>query len=129
MHINHLDLQVYDVRRSASFFERYFGLKLQSNPDSPALCILTDDEGFVLVLQRASAGERYPEGFHLGFLFDDVEKVLQLRERALAGDVAVSELIVNGRGTMVYLTAPEGYHVEVSCQRHRFPKAPPSNAA
>lgn len=128
MQINHLDLQVHDVRATAAFFQRYFGLELQSNPASPALSILTDQGGFVLVLQRAAAEQRYPEGFHLGFLLDDVESVVKLRERALADGVPVSELIVNGRGTMAYLTAPEGYYVEVSCQRHRFPAAPMSAA-
>jgi catechol-2,3-dioxygenase len=129
MHINHLDLQVHDVRSTATFFERYFGLQVQSNPTSPALLILTDEEGFVLVLQRAADAERYPEGFHLGFLLDDVESVTKLRERAVADGVPVSDLIVNGRGTMIYLTAPEGYRVEVSCQRHRFPRARYSTAA
>ena len=129
MHINHLDLQVHDVRSTAAFFERYFGLQLQSNTTSPALQILTDEEGFVLVLQRATDGERYPEGFHLGFLLDDVESVAKLRERALADGVPVSDLVVNGRGTMVYVTAPEGYRIEVSCPRHRFPKTRPSTAA
>jgi catechol 2,3-dioxygenase-like lactoylglutathione lyase family enzyme len=85
--------------------------------------ILTDEAGFVLVLQRASEPHRYPEGFHLGFLLDDVASVRVLHERAKNDGVPVSDIIVNGRGTIVYLTAPEGYYVEVSCQRHRFAPA------
>jgi len=129
MKINHLDLQVHDVILSAQFFERYFGLQLQSNASSKALAILTDSAGFVLVLQRANAAERYPEGFHLGFLLDDVDAVLALHARALADGLLVSDVIVNGRGTMIYLTAPEGYYVEVSCQKHRFAPAPQPSAA
>lgn len=123
MKLNHLDLLVYDVSRSAAFFERYFGLCLRSNPSSPALAILTDESGFVLVLQRAEPAAEYPKGFHLGFLLEDVSRVLALRDRALADGTPVSDVIVNGRGTMVYLTAPEGYHVEVSCQKHRYEPA------
>jgi catechol-2,3-dioxygenase len=125
MQLNHLDLQVYDVRTSAAFFERYFGLCVRSNPGSAALVILTDESGFVLVLQRAKPDERYPSGFHLGFLLNDVASVHSLHARALADGTPVSDVIVNGRGTMIYLTAPEGYHVEVSCQKHRFAPAPP----
>lgn len=124
MKLNHLDLLVDDVHRSAAFFERYFGLCVRSKPSSPALVVLTDEAGFVLVLQRAGAEQRYPKGFHLGFLLDDAAEVRALQARARADGIPVSELIVNGRGTMTYLTAPEGYYVEVSCQKHRFPSAP-----
>jgi catechol 2,3-dioxygenase-like lactoylglutathione lyase family enzyme len=127
MRINHLDLQVQDVGSTCRFFERYFDLKLQSNPGSPALAIMTDHGGFVLVVQRAKTEASYPEGFHLGFLLDDVESVRALHERAVADGTPVSDIIVNGRGTMIYLTAPEGYHVEVACQRRRF--APASERA
>lgn len=121
MNLNHLDLQVHDVPGTIAFFERYFGLVLRSNPSSPALAILTDGHGFVLVLQRCERpDDRYPEGFHLGFLLDDVDAVRALHTRLRADEVPVSDVIVNGRGTMVYLTRPEGYYVEVSCQRHRF---------
>lgn len=130
MHINHLDLLVHDVAATSAFFERYFGLRIETNPGSPALVIMTDPEGFVLVLQRAPAGAHYPPGFHLGFLLDDVESVRALHARASADGAAVSDVIVNGRGTMIYLTAPEGYRVEVACQNHRFGRAPaPSGEA
>lgn len=129
MKINHLDLQVHDVAKTSQFFERYFGLQIQSNPSSAALVIMTDPGGFVLVLQRSQQAERYPQGFHVGFLLDDVESVRALHARAVADGTPVSEVIVNGRGTMIYLTAPEGYYVEVSCQRHRFGSAPAPSAA
>ena len=124
MKINHLDLQVHDVASSSRFFERYFGLQIQSNASSSALVIMTDESGFVLVLQRSKRAERYPEGFHVGFLLDDVDGVRALHARAVADGLQVSDVIVNGRGTMIYLTAPEGYYVEVSCQKHRFEAAP-----
>ena len=121
MRINHLDLQVEDVQATRAFFERYFGLTLQSNASSPAIAIMTDESGFVLVLQKTKTpGERYPEGFHLGFLLDDVESVRALHARVVGDGLAVSDVIVNGRGTMIYLASPEGYRIEVSCQSHRF---------
>jgi catechol 2,3-dioxygenase-like lactoylglutathione lyase family enzyme len=120
MRVNHLDLLVSDVPATVIYFRRWFGLELRSNPGSKAIAILTDGHGFVLVLQRAAEGERYPEGFHLGFLLDDPESVRALHARAREGGADVSDVIVNGRGTHLYFTAPDGYRVEVSCQRTSF---------
>ncbi|MDB4993841.1 MAG: hypothetical protein JWM74_1273 [Myxococcaceae bacterium] len=120
MKLNHLDLQVRDVPASVAYFERFFGLTMRTKP-SPALAVLADGHGFVLVLQRAAPGEdRYPEGFHLGFLLEDADSVRALHARAKEGGAEVSDIIVNGRGTMIYFTAAEGYRIEVSCQRVDF---------
>src|SRR3954471_1604314 len=105
MKLNHLDLLVRDVRASVTYFERLFGRALRTNRDSPALAVLSDGQGFVLVLQRAQPEEiKYPEGFHLGFLVDSPDEVRALHDRALRegaeGD-EVSEVIVNGRGTLL----------------------------
>ena len=124
MKLNHLDLQVQDVATTKAFFERYFGLRTQSNPNSPALVIMKDEGGFVLVLQRARAPHRYPEGFHLGFSVADLASVHTLHARALADGTQVSDVLVNGRGAVIYLTAPEGYYVEVTC-----PPRPPAPIA
>ncbi len=118
MHLNHLDLQVSDVVASVAFFESLFGLELRSSRTSPAIAILSDGRDFVLVLQR-QASPVYPDGFHLGFLVDDVDTVLRFHERARASGAAVSDVDVNNRGTMVYCRAPDGYAVEVSCRRVR----------
>jgi catechol 2,3-dioxygenase-like lactoylglutathione lyase family enzyme len=121
MRLNHLDLQVHDVPATIAFFQRYFGLSLHTKASSPKLAILSDGQGFVFVLQQSEQPEdRYPEGFHLGFLLDDVESVRALHARACAEGAAVSDLIVNGRGTMIYFTLPEKYRVEVSCQTRRY---------
>jgi catechol-2,3-dioxygenase len=119
MNINHLDLQVSDVERHTSFFERLFGLKRVSKPGSPVIAILEDDAGFVLVLQRRKDTDRFPEGFHLGFYVDGPADVERLRERALNENVAVSGLIQNARGTTIYCTAPDGFWVEVAARPAR----------
>lgn len=121
MRLNHLDLPVRDVAANVAFLERYFGLTLQANKPSSALAILTDGHGFVLVLQRREAlGDVYGDNLHIGFLLDDAERVRALQARARADGATVSDVIVNGRGTLVYFTAPDGYKIEVSCQRVRF---------
>ncbi|HKP58943.1 MAG TPA: VOC family protein [Polyangiales bacterium] len=119
MKLNHIDIQVSDVQRSSAFFQQHFGLTPVSNPSSPAIAILNDGHDFVLVLQH-SEGANYPEGFHVGFRVDDVQTVRDVHARVCAAGVTVSEVIVNGRGTHVYVTAPDGYFVELTCARRAF---------
>jgi catechol 2,3-dioxygenase-like lactoylglutathione lyase family enzyme len=118
MKLNHLDLQVSDVQQSVDFFERYFDMEMRSSRTSPALAILSDRQGFMLVLQRRkSDADVYPEGFHLGFVVDDVESVGRVQARAKEGGLDVTDVITNNRGVMIYCKAPDGYAVEVSCPR------------
>ncbi|WP_319455715.1 MULTISPECIES: VOC family protein [unclassified Mycobacterium] len=118
MKLNHLDLQVADVRATAALFQSLFGLRLQSNSRSSSIAILGDGDGFVLVLQRTrSAAETYPSGFHFGFTLESVATVHDVQARARALQLDVTEVIENNRGTMVYCRMPDGYLVEVSSPR------------
>jgi catechol 2,3-dioxygenase-like lactoylglutathione lyase family enzyme len=119
MKLNHLDLQVPDVRAAVAFFERSFDLELCSNPSSPAIAILSDRHGFTLVLQRMQDPHAtYPEGFHLGFLLDGEAEVRERHARLVAeGAVPVTALIENNRGVMFYCTGPGGVAIEVGCRR------------
>lgn len=118
MKLNHLDLQVSDVQRTVDFFERFFDMEMRTSRTSPALAILADRNGFVLVLQRRRhEHESYPEGFHLGFLVDEVETVHRMHQRLREGGVHVSDVESNNRGVMIYCRAPDGIVVEVSCRR------------
>jgi catechol 2,3-dioxygenase-like lactoylglutathione lyase family enzyme len=121
MKLNHIDILVSDVQRSAQFYCERFGMTVISNPRSPAIQVLGDGAGFVLVLQRAEvSGVSYPKGFHVGFLVDSADTVRELQARAREAGAEVSDVIVNGRGTLSYFTAPDGYFVEVSCQNERL---------
>jgi len=113
--LNHLDLQVNDVQQTVTFFEEAFGFQLQSNRRSSSIAILSDGDGFVLVLQRKkSETDAYPDGFHFGFLVDDPEAVHRFHATAHRLGLEVSEIIDNGRGTHVYCTGPDGLLAEVS---------------
>jgi catechol 2,3-dioxygenase-like lactoylglutathione lyase family enzyme len=113
--LNHLDLQVADIPRAVTFFEEAFGFQLQSNRRSSTIAILTDSDGFVLVLQRKkSEKDRYPAGFHFGFLVDDEESVHRFHSKAHGLGLEITEIIENGRGTHVYCSGPDGLLAEVS---------------
>ena len=121
MKLNHLDLQVSDVQRSVCLFEELLGFHLQSSRTSPALAILVGEGGFTLVLQRRkNAADQYPEGFHFGFLVEDVETVRRFHAAARArADLDVSDVIENGRGVLVYSRTDDGLLLEVSWHRPR----------
>ena len=120
MKLNHLDLQVSDVPRTVTFFESAFGFQLESNRQSSTIAFLSDGNGFVLVLQRKkSEAESYPDGFHFGFLVDDVESVHRFHASAQALGLETSGIIENGRGTQVYCSGPDGLLAEVSFRPRR----------
>jgi catechol-2,3-dioxygenase len=113
--LNHLDLQVADVKRAVTFFEEAFGFQMLSNRRSSTIAILSDTDGFVLVLQRKkSETDRYPEGFHFGFLMDEEDCVRRFHGKAQELGLEVSEVINDGRGTHVYCKGPDELLAEVS---------------
>lgn len=119
MHLNHLDLQVPDVPATAAFFARHFDFRILGNRASAALIILAGDGGFTLVLSRRADGERYPDGFHVGFIVDDGDDVRARHFRLTDAGVACGELREDGRGLRFYLRAPGDVTIEVSCPRKR----------
>jgi catechol 2,3-dioxygenase-like lactoylglutathione lyase family enzyme len=115
MKLNHLDIQVSDVPRAVALFEDLLGLRLESNRSSTAIAVLGDGEGFTLVLQRKKhEAERYPDGFHFGFIVPDPAEVRRFQERARALDLDVSDVIHNGRGVLAYWRTADGLLVEIS---------------
>jgi len=123
MKLNHLDLQVPDVRAAVEFFERYFDLELCSSRKSPALAVLSDRHGFTLVLQRLrDAQSSYPEDFHIGFHIDDEDEVRQRHARFVADGIStISDVIENNRGVMFYFRGPGAILIEVGCMRRWAP--------
>ena len=122
MRINHLDLQVSDVQATATLLEGLIGLQIVSNRGSSAIAILTDGEGFTLVLQRRQRDDdRYPEGFHFGCLVPDEAKVVDFQGRARAQGLEVSDVQRNGRGVLCYARIGDGILLEVSWHRPRSP--------
>jgi catechol 2,3-dioxygenase-like lactoylglutathione lyase family enzyme len=120
MQLNHLDLQVRDVQRCVSLLETYFDFELRSSRSSPAIAILSDRAGFTLVLQRMRDEQAsYPEGFHIGFLRETPEEVHAFHARARAAGLNVSDIIENGRGTLVYFKSDDLCLIEVSCHNTR----------
>jgi hypothetical protein len=117
MNLNHLDLQVPDVLAASYFFTHYFDFVQTSNLQSMAIAILTNEEGFVLVIQK-NYEARYPENFHLGFMVSAEDTVRRLHSRIKAArSDTTGDVFVNGRGVMFYCKAPGDILVE--CSYHK----------
>lgn len=117
MKLNHLDLQVADVPAAAAFFAAHFDLKIQTNPSSAALVVLGDGEGFCLVLQRRKRDtDTYPEGFHIGFLVEDIATVHARHAQLTAAAIGCTEITTNNRGTLFFCRGPSDLLIEVGCR-------------
>jgi catechol 2,3-dioxygenase-like lactoylglutathione lyase family enzyme len=116
MKLNHLNLVVPDVPRTAKFFEEFFGFRPTEQKGRDALAVLFDTAGFALVLsnfERATA-VAYPRDFHIGFLLESETQVKDVFERLkAAGHVEKPPQRMHGSWSF-YVTAPGGINVEVS---------------
>lgn len=117
MKLNHLDLSVENVPELRKFFIESFGFNCLADK-SEKMSILTDGEGFVLVLTQLKSSDPrvYPSQFHIGFLLDTPGAVEE-KYKDLAGrgiDIKHPPQ-KNRRGTMFYFHAPGGLLIEISC--------------
>ena len=116
MQLNHLDIPVPDVRSTATFFERFFDLKLVEMKGRDALAILKDEAGFTLVLSPVRPGaQALPEPFHVGFHLDSEEAVRAMHARITEGGVERVSALDHRRGALLfYCYAPGPVLVEVA---------------
>lgn len=112
MHLNHLDLPVPDVAATTDFFVRGFGFALlfQRGAD---MALLRDDDGFALVLTRATA-PRYPDDFHVGFLQPSDAAVHAVYRRLREAGIAAPAPTVAHGCLQFWLAGPGGVRIEVS---------------
>lgn len=118
MQLNHLNLCVPDVATAQGFFERSFDFRTVEQKGD-ALAIMTDGQGFTLVLSKMRASEgassRYPDGFHVGFILASREHV----DRTYAGLAAAGAATSGPRrlhgSYAFYFTALGGILFEVAC--------------
>jgi lactoylglutathione lyase len=122
MKLNHLNLTVTDALETATFLEKYFGLRrMGGSEQKKTFAMLLDDNGLVLTLIRAggSAGVEYPATFHIGFIQETEERVNEIN-RGLKDDgfdVPAPQRL-HGSWTF-YFRAPGGFIIEVLAWKTR----------
>lgn len=92
MTINHLNLVVNDVSRTATFFETYFDFKCEVVRGDNVIAVLTNKENFSLVIMGDKNGDTiYPGGFHTGFILESTEAVDTLHQQLKSGNISVPD--------------------------------------
>jgi len=117
MQLNHLHLSVSDVPVCAHVFARHFGFTELESSSNGGFSVLTNPDGFVLVLMRHAKDvdpERaYPSQFHVGFLIRDESHVTGLHADMKADGLHVSELEFSRGARRFYCRISSGIVVEV----------------
>jgi catechol 2,3-dioxygenase-like lactoylglutathione lyase family enzyme len=117
MTVNHLAIETTDVLRAQDFYCRYFGFRKasESGPDG----FLTNDAGFVLVLEAVKEPSGPPGVFHFGFFLPSTGEVRRLFEAMKSGGVRFEQELVEGtnrggQGTVIFFCLdPDGHKIEV----------------
>jgi catechol 2,3-dioxygenase-like lactoylglutathione lyase family enzyme len=119
MNLNHLDLPVADIAAARDFFTAQFGFRSIFERED-GLTVLLDDADFALTLSPLPASERihYPTGFHVGFMLDAEEELLDAHQRLSdAGVEIVRPLGLLGGALTFHCLAPGPLLLELSWRR------------
>lgn len=117
--MNHINFSVNNVADTANFFTRFFDFKCVEEKGNGVIAILVDKAGFTLVitLNKKSPETNYPTDFHIGFLQQNDEQVIDIHKRLIAGGFMLEGEPRKIRGNLgFYFHAPGNILVEVSSQ-------------
>jgi catechol 2,3-dioxygenase-like lactoylglutathione lyase family enzyme len=116
MKLNHLNLAVPNVAETAAFFEKYFQMRRLETKGDNVLTVLSDEAGFVLILNNfdASTVPTYPRDFHVGFIRETQAQVTEVYEQMTADGVDVKPPRSAHGGWGFYVHSPGGIQVEVT---------------
>lgn len=114
MNLNHLGLGVTEVPETVAMLEKYFGLRrLEHSPVNAKMGFLNDDSGALITLFKVPDAT-YPKIFHIGFMQDKVERVLDLHEQLTTDGFNPGQTKEEFGRLTFYFTAPGGFTVEVN---------------
>lgn len=92
MNINHINLVVNNLSDTVSFFETYFDFTCIAEKGQ-VISVLKNQHDFTLVIMKDKQEQPcYPKNFHLGFMLDTPEKVNNIHEKLIAGNIHVEQL-------------------------------------
>lgn len=111
MTLNHINLEVTDVKATVDLFETYFGMR-RTRLVTEDMAFMRDESNALISLFRGQ-DVRYPGVFHIGFTQQTVEEVNDLHRRLVEGGFHPEDpREEHGRWTF-YLATPGGFTLEV----------------
>ena len=109
--LNHVALTVSNRENSAEFYGKWFGLN-QRLVDDDHLLILADDAGNLLALSHGEVPLDLPRTNHFGFLAENTNQVVEMREQIRQAGIEEAEWQKQGP-TRLQMFDPDGYRVEI----------------
>ena len=92
MPLNHINLVVSDVAAATKLFENYFNFMCTDVKGSNIVVVLKDTNDFTLVLMADKNGKAvYPDAFHVGFMQESTDVVIEIYKRLKKGGIAVGK--------------------------------------
>ena len=117
MKLNHLNLGVTEIAETAAMFETYFGLRrAEGMPFNEKMAFLRDDNEALISLFRVKDAA-YPKIFHIGFIQDSVEQVLEVHAKLTSGGFEPDQPKEEHGRTTFYVGSPGGVVIEVDAFR------------
>lgn len=121
MSLRHLHLGARDVAVTRRFYETFLGFRFHFAIHEDFI-FLTNDDRFLLAISK-EAPATFPPWFHVGFFQPSPGSVRALRQRLLAGGVAVDELIDKPARVAFGVTDPDGLGIEIFWEGSDAPEA------
>lgn len=113
MKLNHLNLTVADLDRSAAFYREQFGFEVAFPVEDDNGLLLKGPGDTVLVLVRGTPPADPGQIFHFGFGAGSAAEVQEARTRLAAAGCAELEWVEVDDYVSVKIADPDGYVVEV----------------
>ncbi len=119
MRLNHLHINVPDVKKAQKFYQDFFNFKVEFEHGEGVF--LKDSDGFLLALDPLENNEKVelPKWFHFGFCLDSAEEVKSLYEKMKANGVEFNREYkeFSEDAANFYCIAPGPYNMEVTWNR------------
>jgi catechol 2,3-dioxygenase-like lactoylglutathione lyase family enzyme len=91
MKLNHINLVVTNVVESITFFEKYFNFKCIDTKGDNNVAVLKGLDDFTLVIMTYKGEAIYPKAFHIGFMMENTNDVMETYKKLKEGDIDVGQ--------------------------------------
>lgn len=114
MTINHLNLVVKDVQKTAIFFETYFDFQCTIVKGDNIIAVLQNADNFTLVIMSSKTGDTdYPKDFHIGFMLDSPDKVDNLHKKLINGNYKIDQFPKKIRNSYAFYFHYDNLFIEI----------------
>lgn len=115
MKLNHINLVVTDVAAAIKFFETYFAFTCTEVKGDNIVAVLKGADDFTLVIMTSKDIEAYPKAFHVGFMQESDEAVIDVYNHLKTGGIDVGAEPRKIRDSFGFYFVFDAIMIEVGC--------------